>query len=120
MSDRALAANFTAPNGITATLAVTASTASVQIPDGAEGDQIIVSNSGTNIAYFTLNQGTAGATATIALGMPVLPGHAVVMEKPQLVLGQGSGQHLFLNAICAATQTAQLSATVCSGQLNAA
>jgi len=70
-----------APGGNTVTLAVTGTTARVQIQTGPNSPNIRVYNAGT-VAVF-LSCGDVTITATIATGMPVAPGSVEVIRCGQ-------------------------------------
>jgi len=71
---------FTPSAAGSVTLAVTNASSAATL--GANnGDQILVSNIGSNVCYIQLGVGTTTATALVATSMPILPNSQVIVTR---------------------------------------
>ena len=86
----ALAQNAFAPGGPTVSLAVTGTTARVQVQTAANSPQLRVYNAGSVPVFLAC--GDVTATATVAAGMPVAPASVEVLTcSQQYVAGISAG-----------------------------
>jgi hypothetical protein len=73
--------NAFAPGGPTVSLAITGTTARVQVQSAASSPHMRIYNSGTVPAFITC--GDVTAVATLAAGMPIAPASVEVIGCPQ-------------------------------------
>jgi hypothetical protein len=86
----ALAQNAFAPGGPTVTLAITGTTARVQVQTAASSPHMRIYNSGTVPAFVVC--GDVTATATVAAGMPIAPASVEVIGcTQQYIAGISAG-----------------------------
>jgi hypothetical protein len=81
LSHIAHAQNAFAPGGPTVSLAITGTTARVQVQSAASSPHMRIYNSGTVPAFITC--GDVTAVATLAAGMPIAPASVEVIGCPQ-------------------------------------
>jgi hypothetical protein len=87
----------------TESVSVSTTTASATL--GFASDQVLLTNAGATICFVKI--GTGAVTATVAAGLPVLPGQKIVVSKDNLALTV---------AAITATSTTTLYATPCNGE----